>query len=410
MRFVFKQSYDADINLFRHSGYVRNGLILTLLAFSLPLVYLLTGASPTQLGFLIEILCFSIGAMGLMVLTGFTGQVSLGHGAFFLLGAYMVNFFHKVGPEWMPWPVALVLTVILLGVLGYLIARPTLRMTSTALAIASLLFMILVQQALIQWDFMGRADGFKPFKMAEKDGWFADLLNWLATVPGTLDPEADKRALRVLSIKGPPNYALYYISLVALLVTIWIMRNLLRSNLGRNLIAIRDSEVSARSMGVPIAHYKSLAFGISGAITGLGGALFAAKFSSYSPDNVTFVQSIVFLLIVVVGGLGSIHGAIFGAIAYVGLREMLIPGIARFFQNWGDSSGGGLIDALAAFFSIDGLGDILFALILVLILMSEPLGLYARWRKSEAYFQTFPFYRAGTFKRQRAYAKTERLK
>ena len=405
MKFLFKQSYDDDIKLLKHAGYVRSTIVFIALALLLPLLFLWTGSKFTALTHPIQILTFATCAMGLMVLTGYTGQVSLGHGAFFALGAYLFHFLFMIG---VPWYISLVITPLILGGFGYLVARPTLRMSGITLAITTLLFMIFVEQALKQWVFMGGGDGFRVPKLVENGNWLFEIIEGFAVRFTDYDPESRRSV--VLMERSVSKYALYYGSLLALLFVIWIMNNLVRSRLGRTLIAIRDSEVSARSMGVNLNHYKSLAMGLSAAIAGLAGVFLSYNGDRVAPESINFITSIILLLIVVVGGLGSIHGAIFGAIAYVVLREVLFPEIAELFSHWAEHGGGGFAEALAWFFNIGGLGDIFFALLLLLILFYEPLGLYARWRKTEAFFQTFPFYRAGTFKRQRSYAKTERLK
>ena len=171
--------------------------------------------------------------------------------------------------------------------------------------------------------------------------------------------------------------------------------NLVRSPTGRALVAIRDSEVSAQSLGVNLFRYKTAIFALSAFITGLAGALLAHRMRFISPDAFNFLISIQLLLMVVVGGLGSIHGAILGAI-FVGalpqgiaiMREYLPTAIAR----------------------TPGLEPALFGLVMVLIVLFEPLGLYGRWLKIKAYSDYFPLYRRATFKRQRAYLKTERVR
>ena len=432
MKFLFKQSYDDDIKLFKHSGYVRATILFFLLAALLPVFFLATGAKFTALTHPIQILTFAICALGLMVLTGYTGQVSLGHGAFFALGAYFFHFLLFLGQNeevtrlvfpqfwepamvalaqnggWIPWYFALVTTPLVLGLFGYLVARPTLRMSGVTLAITTLLFMIFIEQAFKQWTFMGGGDGFRVPKLVENGNWLFEGIENIARSVGDYDPES-RRAV-VLLERTVSKYSLYYGSLFALTFVIWLLNNLVRSRLGRTLIAIRDSEVSAQSMGVNVNHYKSLAMGISAAIAGLAGIFLSYNGDRIAPESINFITSIILLLIIVVGGLGSIHGAIFGAITYVFLREILFPELAELFHHWADQGGSVFAGGLAWLFNIGGLGDIFFAVLLLIILFSEPLGLYARWKKSEAFFQTFPFYRAGTFRQQRAYAKTQRLR
>ena len=405
MKFLFKASYDDDIKLLKHSGYWRAAVFWALFSLALPVLILALGGTPSDLIKPIHILVLAICASGLMVLTGFTGIVSLGQGVFFLLGAYIFHSLLKAG---LPWYGAFVLTPLVSGFLGYLIARPTLRMSSLILAIFTLLLMLFTEQAMKYWFYLGGGNGFQVPRLVAPGNWFAHALMWGAEQTGYLDG-LEPRERRIFA-RSASTFALYYGALFSLFVLIWVMNNLMRSSFGRILIAIRDSEVSARSMGVNIEHYKSLAFALAGSIGALAGIFFSYEGNWFAPENVNIVLSITLLLIVVLGGLGSIHGAIIGSVAYVVLRLMLFPELTEYFNNWASESGGAIVKALAWFFNIGGLGDILFAVLVLLVLFTEPLGLYARWRKTEAFFQTFPFYRAGTFKRQRSYSKTERLK
>ena len=405
MRFLFKQSYDDDIRLLKHSGYVRGTLLWLMIALLLPFYFMWAGVEAATLKHVIHILTFAMCSMGLMILTGYTGQVSLGHGAFFALGAYCVHFLLKLG---LPWAASFVITPLAIGLLGYVLARPTLRMSGVTLAITTLLFVLFVEQAFKQWAFMGGGNGFQTPKFIGQDSWFLALFQPLALLLTESDP--DNRRDMLLLTRSLSKYALYYGALMALIFVIWLMNNLQRSRLGRALIAIRDSEVSAQSMGINLNHTKSLAMALSAAIGALAGVFNSYNDGLVAPESVNFITSIVLLLIIVVGGLGSIHGAILGAVTYVGLREILFPGLAGAFDAWAAGGGGTLAAALAWVFNIGGLGDIFFALLVLLILFYEPLGLYARWKKTEAFFQTFPFYRAGTFRRQRTYARTDRLR
>jgi branched-chain amino acid transport system permease protein len=148
-------------------------------------------------------------------------------------------------------------------------------------------------------------------------------------------------------------------------------------------------------MGIHLAYTKTLAFALSAAFTGLAGGLFAHKIGYLAPDGFTIITSIQLLLMVVVGGLGSLHGVVFGAI-FIGLlpqgiailRDVVPPAIAQ----------------------IPGLEPGIFGLMLVLFLIYEPLGLYGRWRKIRLYFEEFPLYRKATWRRQKSYLRTERLR
>ena len=463
MRFQFKQSYNADINLFKDSLAVRDYLIVLALFLITPMIMLSSGGGATLLDFGTKILIFSIAGLGMMILTGFTGLVSLGHAAFMLLGAYLYHYIlNWVDADTMGlWPlISGLITAVIVGAIGYLVARPALRMTGIFLSIASLLFFELVNGMLTN------VGGFTVDKLVVTESWlhsfwlaFMDLfrhelklfdsvawwnpISWLQGLYNALiqfDVLIPGRAEAPQLRLAAHGLHLYYISLLILVVGVWITRNITRSPLGRALVAIRDSEVSARCMGIDVKHGKSLAMAISAGFTAVAGILVAyaidGEFQAgkVGDGSITVVESIVLLLIVVVGGLGSIHGAILGAIAYIGLRFILFEYVINFediahslhhgipfTENWltgvktYEVSGfndqvrlffGGIAEYLA---EVAVLGDILFGLLLIIILSYEPLGLFARYRKSAAFFDFFPFYRRNTFRRQRAYAKTDRL-
>jgi branched-chain amino acid transport system permease protein len=181
---------------------------------------------------------------------------------------------------------------------------------------------------------------------------------------------------------------------VLALVVLGVM-NLLRSPTGRAFVAIRDSEISAQSMGINLARYKTTAFALSAAITGLAGALYAHKLRFISPEQFTFLQSIELLIILVVGGVGSIYGAIFGAAFWIVVQQLIVLA-----KDW-------LPPAIG---QQTGLQPTIFGLILVAFVLFEPMGLYGRWLKIRTFFQLFPFYRKGLFRRQKSYMKSERLK
>ena len=148
-------------------------------------------------------------------------------------------------------------------------------------------------------------------------------------------------------------------------------------------------------MGVNLARYKTLSFAVSAALAGLGGALYAHKLRFISPDQFGIVQSIDLLLIVVIGGLGSVHGAFFGA-AFLIVTPQLI-GIAKSFLP-------------VAIGQAVGLQSVVYGLVLIAFVLFEPLGIYGRWLKIRTYFELAPVYRKGMFKRQKSYLKSDRMK
>ena len=239
-------------------------------------------------------------------------------------------------------------------------------MTGIYLAVATLAFAIIVEQVLSHW--VSVTGGFR--------GMAVELPS-------------------IGSLSLDDSIAFYFLCLFVLTCCLFLAMNLLRTSTGRAMTAIRDSEISAQSMGIHLAYTKTLAFGISAGFTGLAGSLLAHKIGYLAPDSFTLLTSIQLLLMVVVGGLGSLHGVIYGAL-FIGLlpqalallRDTLPPVLAQ----------------------IPGLEPGIFGLILVLVLIYEPQGIYGRWLKIRNYFEEFPLYRKATHKRQRSYLRTERLK
>jgi branched-chain amino acid transport system permease protein len=306
---------------------------------------------------------FAITGVALMLLIGYTGLVSLGHAAFLGIGAYVNAVLLARG---LPFVVTLPAAGIVTALAGVAIGIPTLRMSGLYLAIATLAFGGIVGTVFQKWTAVtGGFDGF------------AVPTPYLFGIP--LDTPT----------------GIYYTSLAVLILVLWVSANLLRSPIGRAMVAIRDSEISAQSMGINLALYKTIAFAISAGMTGLSGALFAHYVRFLAPDSFDILLSIQFVTIVFIGGLGSLHGAVFGAI-FVRLLPQFIAVIRD--------------DLPLGIGHMPGLEPSLFGLILVLVILFEPAGIYGRWQKMKLYFQDFPLYRRAGFRRQRAYARSERLR
>ncbi|MBM4219437.1 MAG: branched-chain amino acid ABC transporter permease [Gammaproteobacteria bacterium] len=358
MRFIRKTHYSQDINMFAHGGQVFWYSLLALLVLTAPL-----WVNRFLLGEFSQLFIYAIAGVGLMLLVGYTGLVSLGHAAFLAIGAYVHAWLLGQG---VPWLVAISGATVFSAVIGALIGLPALRMTGLYLAVATLAFAVIVEQVIVHWESV--------------TGGFGGMAVPQATFAG-------------LQLESPMTF--YFTCAAALLLSILAARNLLRTPTGRSMVAVRDSETSAQSMGVNIARTKTLAFAVSAAFAGLAGALFSHRIGYLAPDAFTLNTSIQLLLMVVVGGLGSLHGVLFGAIFIV----LLPQGLAILRDN-----------LPAAIGSIPGLEPGVFGLLLILFLIFEPDGLYGRWLKIRRYFEDFPLYRKATYKRQRRFLRTERLK
>ena len=358
MRFIFKTKYRQDIDLFKHTGqrFWYGSLLAVVLAGPLFL-------DSFYLGELALVYIYAIAGIGLMLLVGYTGLVSLGHAAFLAIGAYAHAYLLSRG--W-PLPLALITASLFTATVGAIVGLPAMRMTGIYLAIATLAFAIIVEQLIAHWESV--TGGYR----------------------GMLVPDAE-----LFGIDLSDGRPFYYLCLLVTVACLLAALNILRSPTGRAMIGIRDSEISAQSMGIDLAHTKSIAFAISAGFTGLAGGLFAHKLGYLAPDAFTLLTSIQLLLMVVVGGLGSMHGVFFGAI-FIGL---LPQGIAIMRDTLPPVIG-----------QQPGLEPGIFGLILVLFLIYEPLGIYGRWRKIRQFFEEFPLYRKATHKRQKSYLRTERVR
>ena len=358
MRFIFKTDYGQDIQLVKHGGQAFWYGLLVLVMLAAPL-----WAGDYWLSQLSFVLVYAVAGLGLMVLAGFTGLASIGHGAFMGVGAYTQTVLTAHG--W-PFPLSMLMAALLSAAVGVVVGLPALRVKGIYLAIATLSFGFIVEEALARWESVTKGN--------------AGL---------------SVGSPRFFGTELSSSESFYYLALaVCALVTLGVM-NLLRSATGRAFIAIRDSEISAQSMGIHLAGYKTLAFALSAAIVGLAGGLYAHKLRFISPDQFGIAQSIDLLLLVVVGGLGSIHGAFLGAIFLITMPQLIA--LAKDFLP-------------PAIGQATGLQAVVYGLVLMGFVLFEPMGLYGRWLKVRTWLQLFPFYRRGMFKRQKSYTKSERLK
>ena len=304
MRVHFKTSYDHDIRLFPDARQALRYAALLALAIALPFLL-----DDFLIGEATNVLIWAIAGMGLMVLTGHAGQPSLGHAAFLAAGCYANAIL--MGRFDLPFLASFALAGALTGALGVLIAIPALRLHGIYLAIATLALSILTEDIIV---------------LAEP---------WTGGVAGMTAPAIFIAGVEVDRLGSPDLF--YWLCLaVAVLVTLGY-RNILRAPLGRAFLAVRDSEISAQAMGVNLPRAKAAAFGLSCMVTGWAGALMGHFFYTFNHEVFTVVISIQLLLMIVIGGLGSIHGAYYGAVV-VGLIPQAIN-IAR--DGIGGVLGGG---------------------------------------------------------------------
>ncbi len=267
-------------------------LILVLLLVACALPFIVSNYRTFQLTL---VLIYAIALLGLNILTGYNGQVSLGHGAFYAIGAYVAAvLMDKAGvPYWATLPAAG--AVCLLA--GFLFGLPALRLEGLYLALATFALGVSLPQLL-------------KYKALE---------HWTGGVQGIViaKPEAP------FGIPLNPDQWLYFFTLAITVLMFVLGWNLLRGRVGRALVAIRDHHIAAQAMGVNNALYKSLAFGVSAMYTGIAGALGAIAVQFVAPDSFNIFLSILLLVGIVIGGLASISGALYGA-----LFIQFVPNIA----------------------------------------------------------------------------------
>ena len=365
MRIVFKTRYDQDIDLHEHGfDRLKTGVLVGLMLLLPFLVgdYYLAEAANT--------LIWALAGMGLMIAVGHTGQVSLGHAAFLAIGAYTDAALMNAG---VPFLLAFPLAGLFAGLVGALIAIPAVRMSGIYLAIATLAVFVIVEELIIMLEPITGGVG----------GIAAPTITLFGL---SFDRYGDLR-----------NF--YWLGLAVVIVVTLAYANLMRSPTGRSFLAVRDSEISARSLGIHVTRTKALAFGLSSGVTGLAGALMGHFIGYFNYELFSIFISINLLLVVTIGGLGFIQGAFLGAILITGMPQAIA--IIR--------------DALNASVGIDlgsipGLDTMLFSALLILFIIFEPTGMYGRWLKIRTWFELFPLARRDMFRRHKTYLKTERMK
>jgi branched-chain amino acid transport system permease protein len=324
-----KREYRDDLHLFEGA----KSRATALLFGSALLLYGTLLAGDFAVYLLMNVALFTIAALGLNLLVGYTGQISLGHAAFLALGAYTHVIAYTKGA---PLLLGLALGAAVAGVFGLLVGIPALRLKGPYLAIATLGFQVSVDQVLGRWDSLtGGRMGL-----------------------GVPAPEVG-----TWSLAAPRVYLL--VCLAAAGLTMVAVRNLARSRVGRALVAIRDNETAAEAVGVPLARTKTMAFALSAAITGLAGGLFAHLVDRINPSTFNLVMSIELLVMVLVGGLGSVSGSVMGASLMV-----LLPHAFGGFRDY---------------------QTIVVGVILVAVLLFEPMGMRGRWLRIYYYFKAWPF-------------------
>jgi branched-chain amino acid transport system permease protein len=285
----------------------------------------------------------------LNILTGFTGQISLGQGAFMAIGAYSSGLLvTRLG---MPWWLTIPISCLITAAAGAVVGIPSLRLKGLYLAIATL-----AAQQIVQWL----------------------ITHWRSLTGGTGALVVPSPTL--FGVKMNSDFGFYWVILFFLSLTTLYAVNLFRSKVGRAFIAIRDQDIAAEVMGVNIFQYKLLAFATSSFFVGLSGALVGQYRGIVNYERFTFETSIFYLAVVIIGGLGSVSGSIYGA-AFMTLLPAVLDRIGQGLGN--------TIPEISRLIPFMKQG--LFGITIILFLIFEPEGLAKIWRDIKDYFRLWPF-------------------
>lgn len=359
-------SYAADRAIF-NTRYKRVWILILLLAATV-LPFLAT-RNVTYL--LATVFVFAISGIGLNLLTGYAGQISLGHAFFMGLGAYTAAVFAG-SPGRVVWglgldlAIALPLAAIIPGVVGLLVAPIAMRVRGLYLAILTIGLLMLGEQLFKQWPEVSGGQGVGR-GVAEFTLFGMDLSS----------------SYRIGPLIMTEQVAMYLLAFILLALVALGAKNLARSRTGRAFAAVRDRDIAAEVMGVPLLRTKTLAFAVSSALAGLGGALLSMLIGRISPEQWNLFLSIDIIAIVVIGGAATISGAIIGA-AFVVLVPKLLEAVAPLLPFISGPGGEGIV-------SVYQLQTILFGVLIVLFMALEPRGLFGLWIRVRNYFMAWPF-------------------
>jgi branched-chain amino acid transport system permease protein len=291
----------------------------------------------------------AMSALSLNILTGYTGLISMGHAAFMGIGAYTAAILSsKAG---ISFPAALVSAGIVAAAAGAIVGIPTLRLRGMYLVVTTLAFQFITEHVIYHWESLTQSD--KGIRLA-----VPSILGW----------------------KFDSYESFYYVILVLCAATALFAKNLATSRTGRAWVAVRDRDIAAEIIGIHLAKYKILAFVISSFIAGMAGALYAYLLGLIGPDHFTFGQSVLYIAMIIVGGMGTVVGSISGAVFMVLLPEVI------------NSISGPIASAYPTFQPrIGAIAVVVYGLIIIFFLLFEPDGLFGIWVRLKRYWKPWPF-------------------
>lgn len=341
---VYRTSYQQDMALHPTPLSVARGWVIV------AVLYLIPPLLPNYyLSILNQVVVFAVAAMGLNILLGFAGQISIGHGAFTGMGAFMSGYL--MARHGLSFWLAVPLGGLTAAAVGALFGLPSARLKGLYLAIASL-----AAQVILDFFYL-------------RANWFTGGVNSRSVARPSL-----------FGFKFDGELSYLYLSLtVALLLGIFA-QNLLRTRFGRSLVAVRDRDLAAEVMGIDLFKTKVMAFALSAFFAGIAGALWAPYVMIINPEQFTYHLSIELLAMVIIGGLGSVMGSVYGAV-FMTVLPIFVREVAKPLSEIIPSIGDKLLL----------LKDVTFGAAIILFLAFEPEGLAKLWRNVKDYFRLWPF-------------------
>lgn len=343
---VYSDSYKKDMRIIKTKRQAVMGIIFLIFLFLVPLIpginslyilRLIIGAAITV------IIC-----LGLNILTGYCGQLNIGQSAFVMIGAFTAGLLnYDLG--WPLWA-NIIPSGLAASIAGLIFGAPSVRLKGLYLALTTLAAQIVLT-------------------------WIALYHISLASAGFVVDPAA----IGNIVFDTPDKF--YYIAMVFTCIMCFFAKSIVRSGIGRAFMAIRDNDIAAEAMGINIYRYKLLAFIICTFYAGVAGALFAHYMMWVQLESFNLIDSVWYLVMIIVGGLGSIEGTIFGVIFIVALKEMI-------------SLVGPMVEGSISYLPVGaGSGFLLVTIgvVAILFLILEPRGLAHRWRIIKAYYRLWPY-------------------
>ena len=343
----FKERYEQELTIFE-TDFGRICLISGIIIFFFSAFFI----GESYLLYVINMIGIaSIAVIGLNILVGFTGQISLGHGAFFGVGAYAAAILATDAsfPFWLAVPAA----GFIAALIGMVFGAPSGRLKGLYLTIATLAGQFIIEYLLVHWESLTKG-----------------TMGIILPLPA------------IFGLELGTDIRFFFVIYICLIIMTLIATNIVRTRYGRAFIAIRDNDRAAEGMGIPIFRYKLLSFGISSFYAGFAGALWAYYMVSITAEPFTLWMSVEYLAMVIIGGLGSIPGAIFGATFIISLNEILRL-VTDILMNMEMLKGIEL--------TLAPLRELAFGLAIVLFILFEPRGLAEVWRIVRSSFRLWPF-------------------